>query len=324
MGMTGHVYLCKAREPLTQPRAALTAACIQVPTATGHQVLAVVKIMSKVKMLRINQVVNVTKEKNVLAAWTCPQIISSLHTFQDRSNLYLVLEFMAGGDLFQHLCDVRRLSLGPARFYACEILLALGYIHGCDHVYRDLKPENILMDASGHVKLADMGFCKELKAGERTYTTCGTADYMAPEVMRCQGYNRSADYWAFGVLVYEMLTGMAPFASKSDRERHAKILSAAILYPSDFNLHAKDLVARLCVVDISHRLGMMAAGIEEIQDHQFFADVDWRAMSEGTIKPPFVPRVRTQADWDTRLPMFLPAEKEETLHPEDEAAFLGY
>ncbi len=280
--------------------------------------------MSKVKMLRMNQVTNVIKEKNSLATWNCRHIISSLHSFQDKANLYLMLEFMAGGDLFQHLCDVRRLSLGPARFYAAEIILALGYIHAVDHVYRDLKPENILMDASGHVKLADMGFCKELRAGERTYTTCGTADYMAPEVMLCQGYNRSADYWAFGVFIYEMLTGGAPFAAKSDRDRHAKILSASITYPADFNLMAKDLVSRLCVLDVSHRLGMMAGGIEEIQDHAFFADVDWHAVNAGAAKPPFVPRVRTQADWDARVPIKLPEAKDEGLHPEDEAMFAEY
>lgn len=191
VGMTGNVYLAR------------------VPSASGAPTLAVVKVMSKVKMLRMNQarvharkeaagarrrcesspspvthttqVVNVVKEKTILGQWACSQIITSLASFQDRSSLYLLLEFMAGGDLFQHLCDVRRLQIGPARFYAAEVLLALGFIHAANHVYRDLKPENILMDASGHVKLADMGFCKELRAGERTYTTCGTADYMAPE-----------------------------------------------------------------------------------------------------------------------------------------------
>ena len=308
VGMTGNVYLC--RTPVAE--------------AGKPPALVVVKVMSKVKMLRMNQVWNVLKEKSILAQFSCPHIVRSVAAFQDRSSLYLLLEFMAGGDLFQHLCDVRRLPVAPARFYAAEVLLALQYIHAASHVYRDLKPENILMDAGGHVKLADMGFCKELRAGERTYTTCGTADYMAPEVMLCQGYNRSADYWAFGVLVFEMLTGNAPFASKSDRERHAKILSATLAFPPDFNLQAKDLVSRLCVLDISHRLGMMARGLEEIQDHPFFSDVDWYAMRTLAVKPPFVPRVRSQAEWDARAPMKLPDAKDEALHPEDEAMFAGY
>ena len=308
VGMTGNVYLC--RTPSADPG--------------GKPAMVVVKVMSKVKMLRMNQVWNVLKEKSILAQFSCPHIVRSVAAFQDRSFLYLLLEFMAGGDLFQHLCDVRRLPVGPARFYAAEVLLALQYIHAASHVYRDLKPENILMDAGGHVKLADMGFCKELRAGERTYTTCGTADYMAPEVMLCQGYNRSADYWAFGVLVFEMLTGNAPFASKSDRERHAKILGATLVFPPDFNLQAKDLVSRLCVLDVSHRLGMMARGLEEIQDHPFFSECDWYAYRTLQTKAPFVPRVRTRAEWDARATMKFPDVKDETLHPEDEAMFAGY
>jgi protein kinase X len=273
----------------------------------------------------VNQVTNVMKEKAILHSFDCPHIVRSIASFQDRANLYLVLEFAAAGDLFQHLCDVRRLPAGAARFYAAEVLLALEYIHISGHVYRDLKPENILLEGSGHVKLADMGFCKALADDERTFTTCGTADYMAPEVMLCQGYNRSADFWAFGVLVYELLTGGAPFAAKSDRDRHANILGAHLVFPPDFNLQAKDLVASLCVLDISHRLGMMAGGCEAVQDHAFFADMDWYAVRTLAVKPPFVPRVRTQAEWDARLPMSLPEERSDAmLHEEDEAAFEGY
>ena len=230
---------------------------------------------------------------------------------------------MAGGDLFQHLCDMKRLALPAARFYACEVLLALEYIHGRRYVYRDLKPENILIADTGHAKLADMGFCKELAHGERTYTTCGTADYMAPEVMLCQGYDKSADYWAFGVLVYEMLVGNAPFAAKSDRERHHKILTASLAFPSDFNPAAKDLVRRLCVLDISHRLGMMAGGVEDVLEHPFFAEADWPTFRAGAAKPPWVPRVRTELEL-CRNVLKLPEPRAETLHPEDEALFQGY
>ena len=257
-----------------------------------------------------SQVWNVMKEKEILAEFDTPFIVTSLSSFQDRAHLYLaraparrrpcapacppasarrdrpahapncpqILEFMAGGDLFQHLCDMKKLSLPAGRFYAAEVLLALEYIHTRQYVYRDLKPENILIADSGHAKIADMGFCKQLQPGERTYTTCGTADYMAPEVMLCQGYDKSADYWAFGVLIYEMLVGYAPFAAKSDRERHHKILTASIIFPMDFNPQSKDVVKRLCMLDVSHRLGMMAGGIEEILEHPFFAEVDWKAI----------------------------------------------
>ena len=137
------------------------------------------------------------------------------------------------------------LSAQPhARFFASEVLLALEYLHAEGYVYRDLKPENILIGADGHVRLGDLGFCKHLAPGERTYTTCGTADYMAPEVMLSQGYNRSADYWAFGVFTYEMLSGHAPFTGKDDTDRHRRILTADLKFNAGFPLRAKDLVRR--------------------------------------------------------------------------------
>lgn len=280
-------------------------------------------MMNKMKMLRMNQVWNVMKEKEILEEFDCPHIVSSIASFQDKAHLYLILEHMAGGDLFQHLCDMKKLSLPAARFYAAEVLLALEYIHAKNYVYRDLKPENILIADSGHARLADMGFCKELANGERTYTTCGTADYMAPEVMLCQGYDKSADYWAFGVLVYEMLVGYAPFSAKSDRERHHKILTASIVFPPDFNLQAKDIVKRLCMLDISHRLGMMAGGVAEIQDHPFFVEIDWYQYRQCAVKPPWVPRPKTQAELERNV-LKLPEPRGEALHPEDEALFEGY
>lgn len=172
----------------------------------------------------------------------------SIATFQDKTNLYLLMEYMVGGDMFQLLQLWGHISLAPCRFYAAEVLLALEYIHDRGYVYRDLKPENILIGESGHAKIADLGFCKKVARGDRTYTTCGTPDYMAPEVMLCQGYNKSADYWAFGVLVYEMLVGYAPFASDSDRDRHNRILRATISYPESFPAQGRDLVRRVSPV----------------------------------------------------------------------------
>ena len=176
--------------------------------------------------------------------------------------MYLLTEFMAGGDLYGVLTDKGKFTPAEGRFYGAEVLCGLNYIHSHNYVYRDLKPENILISASGHAKIADLGFCKHVSAGERTYTVCGTADYMAPEVMLCRGYDKSADYWAFGVLIYEMLVGSAPFAANSDRERHQRILTATIAYPADFPSAAKDLVKRTCMLDVSHRLGMMARGVQ--------------------------------------------------------------
>lgn len=141
-------------------------------------------------LCRLGQVENVLREKQLLREFDSPFIVHSLGSFQDNTNLHLLLEFMAGGDMFQLLQLWGRLSLGPCRFYAAEVFLAMEYIHDRGYVYRDLKPENILIGASGHVKLSDLGFCKKVSRWERTYTTCGTPDYMAPEVLLCQVWPR--------------------------------------------------------------------------------------------------------------------------------------
>lgn len=145
----------------------------------------------------------------------------------------------AGGELFSLLVELRVVPVDTARVYAAQVLLALEYIHNSGHVYRDLKPENMLLAGDGHLKLADLGFCKPLKRGEKTYTTCGTADYMAPEVMLCQGHDKAADYWAFGVFIFEMLAGCAPFESRSESERYNKILRGLLVFPEDFNLQVR-------------------------------------------------------------------------------------
>ena len=175
-----------------------------------------VKVMRKKKLLRLDQATNVARERELSGAFRedTSFIMQSRCSFQDETCLYLVMDFMPGGDLFQMLVNGTgaRGAFAPAaaRFYAAEVFLALEFLHHRHFVYRDLKPENVLVDANGHVKLADLGFCKRVRPGERTYTTCGTSDYMAPEVMLSQGYGRSADYWSFGVFLYELLAGAAP------------------------------------------------------------------------------------------------------------------
>jgi len=269
LGMSGVAYLCQLSQ---------------------YNKYVVVKMMKKMKLLRMNQVENVMRERAILQQFDCPFIVSGFGSFQDKHYLYLAMEFMAGGELFRLLVEKKKLEVAPARFYAAEVLLALEYIHKRGYVYRDLKPENILLDAQGFSKLADLGFCKPLKRGEKTYTTCGTTDYMSPEVMLCKGHDRGADLWSFGVFIFEMLAGFAPFESATDNDRYNKILRGTIVFPDDFNLHAKDIVSQLCTVDVSKRLGYTAAGLEEVKQHRFFAGVDWRAMEEHKIEPPFKPR----------------------------------
>ena len=278
VGMSGRVYLAKVRRT--------NAVCC-------------VKVMRKKSIVALGQAANVARERELMTAFReCPFVMQSRCAFQDAGRLFLVMDFMAGGDLFQLLVNgTPRGTLSPsaARFYAAEVFLALEFLHDRGFVYRDLKPENVLIGADGHAKLADLGFCKPLKPGERTYTTCGTSDYMAPEVMLSRGYDRGADFWAFGVFVYELLAGQAPFAAKTESRRHKRILTADLKFKADFHLQAKDLVRKLCVVDVSGRFGMMRRGADDVKDHAFWRGHGWddaAARNVAVPKHPETPKVK--------------------------------
>ena len=279
VGMSGVVYLAKVK---------------------GTNATCCVKVMRKKKLLKLDQAENVARERRLSRAFAedTSFIMQSLCAFQDTHCLYLVMDFMPGGDLFQMLVHGTgaRGAFAPAaaRFYASEVFLALEFLHRREFVYRDLKPENVLVDVGGHVKLADLGFCKRVAPGERTYTTCGTSDYMAPEVMLSQGYDQSADLWAFGVFVFELLAGHAPFKAENDAKRHRRILTADLRFAPDFHLHAKDLVAKLCVVEPSLRLGCASRGLDDVKDHVFW-EADWGEVAARARAPPARPEMRDAA-----------------------------
>ena len=308
VGMSGNVYLAKVANTNTT---------------------CCVKVMQKMKLIRLDQVENIMRERELMQSFDTPFVMQSHCAFQDSGFLYLVMEYMAGGDLFQLLVNGTEKGLfapPAARFYGAEVLLALEFLHKKNYIYRDLKPENILIASNGHIKLADLGFCKPLMPGDRTYTTCGTSDYMAPEVMLSQGYGKSADYWAFGVFIYEMLTGYAPFMGKSDSDRHRRILTADLRFRADFHLQAKDLVSKLCVVDLSHRYGMMSRGIDDIKDHPFFSqEYDWNMVANREITPPIFPKIRKAEDMIREtLKSVAKATDLDALSPEDDGMFAAY
>ena len=255
-----------------------------------------VKVMQKWKVTHLDQGKNVSRELELMKRFDSPFLTRALCAFQDAYSLYLLMEYLPGGDLFQLLVSGPykggQFPVDVAQFYAAEVLAALEYIHANDYLYRDLKPENILIDADGHIKLTDFGFCRRLMRGERAYTTCGTADYMAPEVMLAQGYDQLADYWSFGVLLYEMLVGYAPFASVCDGVRHRRIVTSDLkFHTAYFPLTAKSLISRLCVVDVSKRLGSSARGVWDLKSHDFFT-VDWSDVTSRRLDPPHVPARR--------------------------------
>ena len=257
------------------------------------------KILEK-KLLKIKKQQNHTKtERDLMVRINCPFIVNIKSAFQDETNLYLVSEFMQGGDMFFHLHDggIVTFSTEKTRFYIIELILALEFLHKNNMVYRDLKPENLLLDAKGHVKITDFGLSKILEdEDDKAYTICGTPQYLAPEVLLRQGYDKMIDWWSLGCIMYEMLTGRLPFAIKRGVKMSMKIYEKKVLFPSNINSEAKDLIEKLLVINPKERLGEGNEDKDDIKDHPFFQGVDWDSAYEKKLKPPFIPRLKNDTD----------------------------
>jgi len=201
------------------------------------------KILKKSEIIRLKQVDHIKSEVQLLKMIMHPFIVNLLGHFQDERKLYMVIEYVHGGELFSHLRKEGRFSDDTAKFYAQEIVLAFGYLHGMHIVYRDLKPENLLITTTGHLKITDFGFAKQVE--DRTWTLCGTPEYLAPEIIQSKGHGKSVDWWALGVLIFEMLAGYPPFYDENPFGIYQKILAGKIECPRQFDSRAKDLIKKI-------------------------------------------------------------------------------
>uniref|UniRef100_A0AAR2K2N0 Ribosomal protein S6 kinase n=1 Tax=Pygocentrus nattereri TaxID=42514 RepID=A0AAR2K2N0_PYGNA len=218
-------------------------------------------------------------------------------SFQTEGKLYLILDFLRGGDLFTRLSKEVMFTEEDVKFYLAELALALDHLHSLGIIYRDLKPENILLDEEGHIKITDFGLSKEaIDHDKRAYSFCGTIEYMAPEVVNRRGHTQSADWWSFGVLMFEMLTGSLPFQGKDRKETMALILKAKLGMPQFLSPEVQSLLRALFKRNPSNRLGAGPDGVEEIKRHHFFATIDWNKLYRKEIKPPFKPAVGRPED----------------------------
>uniref|UniRef100_A0A665W6H8 non-specific serine/threonine protein kinase n=1 Tax=Echeneis naucrates TaxID=173247 RepID=A0A665W6H8_ECHNA len=217
--------------------------------------------------------------------------------FQTEGKLYLILDFLRGGDLFTRLSKEVMFTEEDVKFYLAELALGLDHLHSLGIIYRDLKPENILLDEEGHIKLTDFGLCKEaIDHEKKAYSFCGTVEYMAPEVVNRQGHIHSADWWSFGVLMFEMLTGALPFQGKDRKETMNLILKARLGMPQFLSAEAQSLLRALFKRNPANRLGSGADGAEEIKRHGFFSTIDWNKLFRREVKPPFRPAVARPDD----------------------------
>mmetsp|Transcript_39419 Transcript_39419/g.109647 ORF Transcript_39419/g.109647 Transcript_39419/m.109647 type:complete len:364 (-) Transcript_39419:79-1170(-) len=252
------------------------------------------KIMKKSEVIRLKQVEHVKAEVGILARIEHPFIVNLLAKFQDDKRLFLLLEFVNGGELFSHLRKQGRLPDPDAKFYAGEIVLAFAYLHSRNIIYRDLKPENLLIDCEGHMKITDFGFAKEVE--DRTWTLCGTPEYLAPEIIQSKGHGRAVDWWALGILIFEMLAGYPPFYDENPFGIYQKVLAGRVDFPRHLDVKAKDLIKRLLTHDRAKRFGCLKNGAEDIQKHKWYKGTDWDLLVNRKVRPQFIPPVKAQDD----------------------------
>ncbi|XP_064014485.1 ribosomal protein S6 kinase alpha-2 isoform X2 [Pogoniulus pusillus] len=258
--------------------------------------LYAMKVLKKAT-LKVRDRVRSKMERDILAEVNHPFIVKLHYAFQTEGKLYLILDFLRGGDLFTRLSKEVMFTEEDVKFYLAELALALDHLHGLGIIYRDLKPENILLDEEGHIKITDFGLSKEaIDHDKRAYSFCGTIEYMAPEVVNRRGHTQSADWWSFGVLMFEMLTGSLPFQGKDRKETMALILKAKLGMPQFLSAEAQSLLRALFKRNPSNRLGAGLDGVEEIKRHPFFGTIDWNKLYRKEIKPPFKPAVGRPED----------------------------
>ncbi|MCJ8731075.1 hypothetical protein PDJAM_G00191690 [Pangasius djambal] len=232
----------------------------------------------------------ILNEEIVYASWLSAEAVDILKA----ERLFFVMEFVNGGDLMFHIQKSRKFEENRARFYAAEITCALIFLHDKGIIYRDLKLDNVLLDRDGHCKLADFGMCKEgMFEGAATGTFCGTPDYIAPEILQEMLYGPSVDWWALGVLLYEMLSGHAPFEAENEDDLFECILNEEIVYASWLSAEAVDILKALLTKNPTRRLGCVAAcgGENAVMTHAFFGTIDWDKLSRREIEPPFKPQI---------------------------------
>uniref|UniRef100_A0A8C5AG55 Protein kinase C n=1 Tax=Gadus morhua TaxID=8049 RepID=A0A8C5AG55_GADMO len=266
----------------------------------GTEEVFAVKVLKKDVILQDDDVDCTLTEKRILAlARKHPYLTQLYCCFQTRDRLFFVMEYVNGGDLMFQIQRSRKFDEPRSRFYAAEVTSALMFLHRNGVIYRDLKLDNILLDAEGHCKLADFGMCKEgILNGVTTTTFCGTPDYIAPEILQELEYGASVDWWALGVLMYEMMAGQPPFEADNEDDLFESILHDDVLYPVWLSKEAVSILRAFMTKNPAKRLGcVVSQGCEEaIKTHAFFREIDWVLLEQRKVKPPFKPRIKTKRD----------------------------
>ena len=275
LGSYGRVRLCKNKK-------------------TGE--IFVMKILKKNEIIKQKQVDHVYSEFNILSSLKHPFIVQLIgYNFEDPKYIYFIMDYIQGGELFTLIRTKHSFPVSQTKFYIAHIITIFEYLHSKNIVYRDLKPENILINKNGYLKLTDFGFAKVLD-NEKTYTLCGTPEYLAPEIILNKGHGKAVDWWTLGILLYEMLVGIDPFSDEDPMKTYQKILKGKINFPKTIDKDAKSLIKHLLTQDTSRRYGCLKNGVKDILNHRFFNGFDWKNFVYLTLPPPYLPEIKSEDD----------------------------
>ncbi|RYG66653.1 cyclic nucleotide-binding domain-containing protein, partial [archaeon] len=276
-----------------------------VPTG---QVCAL-KCMNKTEVVNSHQQRNIMAEKNLLFECSaCPFVLRLLQTFNHPNQIMMLMEFIQGGELWSYIyektktvarCAAGGFEMSAVKFYAANVILAFKHIHNRGIAYRDLKPENLLIDNRGYVKMIDFGFAKKFpyvnngQKHDKTYTLCGTPEYLAPEIVMSKGYDKGVDYWALGCLIYELYLARTPFQADYTTKIFQNIIAAekVLAFPRGMDPQHVALIKKLLTVNPAFRLGSLSGGIEDIIRDPFFSTLDWNALNKQEIVSPYSPPI---------------------------------
>jgi serine/threonine protein kinase len=267
--------------------------------------LYAMKVINKKRVIERNALESLYTERRIMEYVESPFVVSLKYAMQTKTNLYFFLDFIPGGELYWHLNRAQRFDEELARFYAAELALALSTLHGANIIYRDLKPENVLLDATGHVCLCDFGLSKDdMQDSDKAYAFCGSPEYIAPEMLMRLGYGKAVDWWSFGVLLYEMLSGLPPFYSEDTELMDRMILTKKLEFPPYFSEDACVVLAALLTRNPRSRLQSLG----ELRRTDFFAPVDFDALAHLAVQPPYTPQLGGDSDLQFFDPMFTEME----------------
>ena len=261
------------------------------------------KAIRKQQVIELELQKHIISEKKVMQEMTNKFLVNLHETYNEPGRVYFLLDVCLGGELFTILRSRRYFNEPTARFFAASVVEGFAYMHSLNIIYRDLKPENLVLDSKGYLKIADFGFAKKLKADEgwKTYTLCGTPDYLCPEIVTGQGHGKGCDWWTLGILIYEMLASFPPFVADEPIETYRKIIRGRIRFPRYFSQEVRDLIRGLLHNKPQRRLGVMKhKGVSEpadaIRKHPWYSNFDWNALREGTLPAPIANTVKSPKD----------------------------